>query len=259
MRQSRRTFLSALGAGAAFLSLTEISPVFRLINPAGGPDEDLAETIHRLLFGESSGGPFVARAETNMIEGTPQALLETPSALLRILDTHGFDRSFSSRINNEEADQCESQFVAQEKTWRDKGYDAFSKIHRSTVDKGVAFGVGGNIDADNNLIRASGATQFEEKPAMSLVGHDAPVVIATKWLLDKNLSGREVARVLALTEKRNVTMDSGQEATRYETPVSASVFIPQPRRNSRVRNSVGVLAANLTKEPNNIYFADLFA
>lgn len=259
MRQSRRMFLGSLGAGIAFFSLPEISPVFRLLNPSGGPDEDLAETVHRVLFGQGSGGPFVARAEARMIEATPQPLLPPPTALLKMLDAHGFDRSFSSRVNNEEADQCESEFVAREAAWRGRGYDAFTKIHRSAVDPNVAFGVGGNIDANRNLVKAAGATQYKDEPSVPIDRNDGPVIIAKNWLLNKNLSGKEVAQALALTEKKDVEMESGQLATRYETPVSAGVFIPQPRRSSRVSNAVGVLAANLKKEPNNIYFADLYA
>lgn len=259
MRQSRRMFLGSLGAGMAFFSLPEISPVFRLLNPSGGADEDLAETVHRVLFGEGSGSPFVARAETSMIEVTPQPLLPAPTALLEMLDAHGFNRSFSSRVNNDEADQCESEFVAREAAWRGQGFDAFTKIHRSTVDNNVAFGVGGNIDANRNLVKAAGATQYKDQPSVPLEGHDGPVIIAKRWLLDKKLSGKEVAQALALTEKQNVKMESGQIATRYETPASAGVFIPQPRRSSRVSNAVGVLAANLKKEPNYIYFADLYA
>lgn len=259
MRQSRRIFLGSLAAGITFFSLPEISPVFRLINLSGGADDDLADTIHRLLLGEGAGGPFVARAETSMIEGTPQPLLETPTALLKMLDEHGFGRSFSSRVNNAQADQCEGEFEAREDSWRGKGFDAFTKVHRSRVDNDVALGVGGNIDANSNLVKAAGATQYQDKPAVDLVGADPALAIAAKWLLDENLSGREVAQALTLTEKRNVTMENGRVSTRYETPVSASVYIPQPRRSSRVSNAVGVVAASLKREPNRIYFADLFA
>jgi hypothetical protein len=259
MRQNRRMFLGALGAGIAFLSLPEISPVLGILNPSGVPDDNLADTIHRLLLGEGSGGPFIARAETTMIEGVPQPLYDAPTALLKMLDSHGFDRRFSANPNNDEADQCAGEFEAREDSWRRQGFNAFSKIHRSKVDNHVAIGVGGNIDDNSNLTKASGATQYQNMPAVDLVGHDAAVTMATKWLLDKNLSGKELAQVLALTEKRNVAMESGQLTTRYETPVSAGVYIPQPRQSSRVRNAVGVIAANLKKEPNYIYFTDVYA
>jgi hypothetical protein len=259
MRQSRRMFLGTLGAGIAFFSLPEISPALSLLNPLGGPDDDLADTIHRLLLGHGSGGPFIARAETTMSERDPQPLYDAPTALLKMLDSQGFDRSFSGNPNNDEADQCAGEFEAREDSWRKQGFNAFTKIHRSKVDNHVALGVSGNIDDSSNLIKAAGATQYQDKPAVDLVGHDAPVTMATMWLLDKNLSGKELAQVLALTEKRNVSMESGQLATRYETPVSAGVYIPQPRQSSRVRNAVGVIAANLKKEPDRIYFADAYA
>jgi hypothetical protein len=259
MRQSRRSFLGSLGAGLAFLSLPEISPVLGLFTPSSNLDEELADTIHRLLLGHNSGGPFIVRADATMIEGEPQPLYDAPTALLKMLDCHGFDRRFSGSPDNDEADQCQGEFESREDSWRRQGFNAFSKIHRSKVDNHVAIGVGGNIDDDSNLIKAAGATQYQDKPAVDLVGHDAAVTVATKWLLDKNLSGKELAQVLALTEKRNVSMESGQLATRYETPVSSGVYIPQPRRSSRVRNAVGVIAANLKKEPNNIYFTDVYA
>lgn len=258
MRQSRRKFLGAFGAGIAFLSLPEISPVLSVLNPSAVRDDDLEATIHRLLLGESSGGPFIARAEATMIPGAPQPLYDAPTALLKMLDSHGFDRRFSRNTNNDEADQCAGEFEVREDSWRRQGFNAFTKIHRSKVDNDVAIGVGGNIDG-NDLVKAAGATQYQGESAVDLVGHDAAVTMAMKWLLDKNLSGKEMAQVLALTEKRNVSMESGQLATRYETPVSSGVYIPQPRQNSRIRNAVGVIAANLKKEPNRIIFTDVYA
>ena len=259
MRQSRRMFLGALGAGITLFSLPEIYPVFNILSPLSVRDDDLTDTIHRLLLGQGSGGPFIARAETIMIEGAPQPLYDAPTALLKMLDSYGFDRRFSSNTNNDEADQCAGEFEAREDSWRRQGFNAFTKIHRSKVDNHVAIGVGGNIDDDSNLVKAAGATQYQDKPAVDLVGHDAAVTMATKWLLDKNLSGKELAQVLALTERRNVAMESGQLSTRYETPVSAGVYIPQPRQSSRISNAVGVIAANLKKEPNKIYFTDVYA
>lgn len=259
MRQSRRMFLGSLATGIAVFSLPEVSPVFRLLSPTMGLDEDLADTIHRLLLGESSGGPFVARAETRMFEGTPQPLLSANTALLKMLDEHGFSRSFSSRMNKDEAAQCESEFIAKENSWRQRGFDAFTKVNRSKVDDDVAFGVAGNIDPNSNLVRAVGATQHENKAAKPLEGPDAPLTIAMKWLLDENLSGKEVAQALTPTNKSEVAVGNNQVAFRYETPATSGVYIPQARPSSRVRNAVGVLAANLKREPNNVFFADVYS
>lgn len=260
MRQSRRMFLGALGAGVAFISLPEISPVLSVLNPSAVRDDDLEVTLKRLLLGESSGGPFVAHAQATMIPGSPQPLYDAPTALLKMLDSHGFDRRFSRNTNNDEADQCAGEFEAREDTWRRQGFNAFTKIHRSKVDNDVAIGIGGSIDeTGSNLIKAAGATQYQGQPAVDLVGPDAAVTMAMKWLLDKDLSGKEIAQVLALTEKRNVSMENGQRATRYETPVSAGVFIPQPRQNTRIRNAVGVIATNLKRAPNRIIFTDVYA
>jgi hypothetical protein len=241
------------------LSLPEISPVLGLLNPLGGTDEELADTIHRLLLGEGSGGPFIARAETTMTEGEPQPQYDTPTALLKMLDNQGFDRSFSANPDNDEADQCKGEFEIREDSWRRQGFNAFSKIHRSKVDNHVALGVSGNIDTNSNLIKAAGATQYQDQPAVDLVGVDPSVALASALLLNENLSEKEVAQALAFTGKRHVSMEGGQVASRYETPVSASVYIPRPRRSSRVSNAVGVIAANLKKEPNRIYFADFYA
>lgn len=258
MRQNRRMFLGSLGAGIAFLSLPDISPVLRLL-PMGAPAEDLTDTIHRLLFGEGSGGPFVARAEANMFVRPPQQLLPANTALLKMLDSQGFDRCFSSTLNHDEAAQCKEQFERQEDGWRRQGFAAFTKVHRSTVDDRVALGVGGNIDGDRNLVEAAGAAQYEDEAAVPLEKHDPVTLLVGKWLHDGNLSGPEVAQALTPTEKKNAVLDSGAVATRYETPVSKVVYIPQPRRHSGVRNAVGVVASMLIKDPNNVYISDLFA
>lgn len=259
MRQNRRMFIGSLGASLAFLSLPEISPVLRLLNPLGGRNEELADTIHRLLLGEESGGPFVARAEAKMYVGRPHPALSAQSGLLKMLDRQGFGRSFQRNINNDEAAQCKGDFERQEEQWRRQGFEAFTKVHRSTVDDHVAFGVGGNIDAGGNLVAAAGATQYQDNSAVPLVKHDPVSVVAGEWLLHGNLSPKEVAQALTPTGKKNVTLESGQIATRYETPASSVVYIPQPRGDSGVRNAVGVVAANLKKDPQNIYITDLFA
>jgi len=54
MRQNRRMFLGSLGAGIAVLSLPEISPVLRFLNPYTGQNKDFNDMIHRLLFGEGA-------------------------------------------------------------------------------------------------------------------------------------------------------------------------------------------------------------
>lgn len=257
MRQNRRMFLGSLGAGIAFISLPEISPALRLL-PIGAPDEDLADTIHRLLLGEGSGGPFVARAETNMFVRAPQPLLPASTALLKMLDSQGFDRCFSSNLNHDEAAQCKEQFERQEDGWRKQGFAAFTKVHRSTVDDRVALGVGGNIDGNRNLVEAAGAAQYGDKAAVPLEKHDPVSLLVGRWLHDRNLSGPEVAQALTPTEKKNATLDSGAVATRYETPVSAVVYIPQPRKDSGIQNAMGVVASMLKTDPNNVYISDLY-
>jgi hypothetical protein len=258
MGQSRRLFLQTLGAGVAVVSLPEISSILNWFSLPGGPDEDLAATLHRLLLGQGAGGAFVAQADTYVTEGPPQQLLDAPSALLNMLDRFGLEKSFSERVSYLDASQCEPHFKRQEETWRQHGFDAFTDVKRPLADNHVAIAVGGNIDSNHNLTTAAGATQYQAHPAVPLVNHDPGVVGAAWWLLHKNSSEKELAQRLAVIEKHNVAMDDGQTATRYETPVSASVYIPRPRRNSRVSNAVGIVAANHKSDPSNIYFADLY-
>jgi hypothetical protein len=252
-------FLGSLWAGIAVLSLPEISPVLRLLNPYIGQNEDFNDMIHRLLFGEGATGPFVARAEANTLLYPPQPFLPANTALLKMLDVHGFNRRFLSSVDNDEADQCTEQFERQEDDWRKKGFDAFTKVHRSTVDNHVAFGIGGNIDRDSNLVDAAGASQYGDKAAVPLEKHDPVTLIASRWIHQRNLSPQELTQALAPIEKKNTILNNNQVATRYETPVSTVVYIPQPRPGSGLRNAVGVVASSLKKSPNTIHIADFFA
>lgn len=259
MAQSRRVFLQTLGAGVAIVSLPEISSILNLCSFPGSSGDDLEATLRRLLLGRSTGGEFVAHADTRIIEGTPQQLLDAPSALLKTLDDLKLDRSFSGCVNYTEASQCRDNFKRREEEWRRGGFEDFTDVKRSPRDKDVAVLLGGNIDRDSNLNHAAGATQYQQSPAIPLHNHDPGVTRAAWWLLNKNLSGKELAQGLAVIEKRNIKMDDGQTSTRYETPVSASVYIPRPRHKSQVSNAVGIVATHNKNEPNSIYFADLYA
>jgi hypothetical protein len=257
MPHNRRLFLQALGAGIAIVSLPEVAPIFNWFGTPDTANEDLKSLLHRLLLGERPSGPFVAHADTYLIQGAPQKLLAAPAALLGILDTLGIKRAFSDRMDYTEASQCKGNFEEQEKTWRDNGFTSFSDVHRANIDPDVAVGVGGVIDNDRKLTYAMGASQYQQVPAVSLAGHDPTITLATRWLLDPNLTNKEIAQSMALTDKRDVAIDSGSSATRYETPVSSSVYIPRPRQNSGVHNAIGVVAANSKKDPSRIFFADL--
>lgn len=260
MAQSRRVFLQALGTGLAIVSLPEVSSILNWCKFPGSPDEDLAATLRQLLLGQSAGGAFVAQAETYIIEGQPQQLLDAPAAFLNILDHLELDRCFSSRINYDNAAQCKKYFEQQESIWRSPqhGFDAFTNVKRAPKDNHAAIAIGGNIDSNNNLVAAAGATQYQNEPAISLGNHDPGVLNAAWWLLHKNSTDAELAQRMAVTEKRNLAMDGGHTATRYETPISAAVYIPRPRQNSRINNAVGIVAANHKNDPNSIYFADLY-
>jgi hypothetical protein len=260
MTQSRRVFLQALGAGVAIVSLPEISSILNWLSFPGSPDDDLAATLSKLLSGKSAGGTFVARAsDTSIIEGEPQRLLGAPSALLKMLDHLELDRSFSDKVDYSDSRQCKEHFELQERTWRQQhGFEAFTDVKRAPADDQVAIAVGGNLDSDHNLIEAAGATQYHDHPAKPIIANDPGLILAAWWLLHKDSSEKELAQRLAVIEKQNLVMDGDQTATRYETPISASVYIPRPRRNSRISNAIGIIAANHKNDPNNIYFADLY-
>lgn len=260
MTQSRRMFLQALGAGAAIVSLPEISSILNLFSLPGGPDEDLKSMLHRLLLGESAGGAFVAHADTRIIEGTPQQLLDTTSGLLNMLDNLGLARTFSNRVRYDNASACGENFQRQEKIWReDHHLNAFTDVKRPQLDTDIAIAVGGKIDHNSNLSYAMGATQYQAGKAVPLVRIDPGVLRATNLLLGRNLSAKELAQGLAVIDKRGIAIDGGQTATRYETPVTTSVYIPRPRLNSGVSGAVGILAAHNKKEPNSVYYTDIYA
>lgn len=258
MRQNRRSFLTAMAAGVAVVSLPEISSPLSWLGFSSLRDQDLEGFIHEVLIGQRSGGPFVAHADTRMIERGPKRLLSAPAGLLAMLDGLGVPRTFSHEIDYEEAAQCKPHFERQEGVWRNSNLTSFTDVNRATADSDVAIAVGGIING-TNLTRAMGATQFGSEAAVPISGHDPTAVIATRWLVDKDLAGKEIAQALALTDKRSVAMDGGSSATRYETPVTAAVYIPRARQNSPVSNAVGLLAANSKKNPDLIYLADVQA
>lgn len=259
MVQNRRFFLKALGAGVAVLSLPEISLPLNWFGFSGIHDKDLKTLLHELLIGQGSGGPFVAHADTRLIEGSPQKLYRAPLGFLKMLDGLGMTREFSGTIDYEEASQCKPHFQRQEEVWRKNNLTSFTDVKRADADHDVAIAVGGIIDQDHSLIEALGATQFQNDAAVPLSGNDPAITIAARWLLDKNLGGKEIAQSLALTDKRQVAIDGRSNAMRYETPVSASVYIPRVRLNSQVRNGVGMIAANTKRDPDRIYLADVYA
>jgi len=258
MAQNRRVFLKALGAGMAVLSLPEVSPFLNYFSRAGGPEEDLAATLERLLLGRELGGPFVAQAKTYLVEAEPYKLLGTPAALLGILDDLELDRRFSNCMAYHEASQCRAHFESQEAKWRRTSFNSFTGVKRPRSDHDVAIAVAGDIDTNSNLVQAAGATQYQNFPAVSLDKIDPDITRAVKLLLSDNLSGTEGTQALAVIDKRDVAIDDSERATRYETPVGSSVYIPHARRTSRVNNAVGLLAANTKRTPNKIYVADVY-
>ena len=261
MTQDRRLFLKSLGvAGVAIVSLPEVSPLLNFLQSPREWSDDLETTLAALLLNEAPRGPFIANAKTILIEADPYKLLGAPAALLRIFDEMGLERRFSSCMGYHEAAQCRPHFESQETNWRDNlNFTHFTGVKRPGSDKDVAVAVGGNIDSDSNLVRAAGATQYQDFPAIALEKDDPDVGRAVEILLSGKLSGAESTQALALINKKEVDMGGGQTAMRYETPVNSSVYIPHARRTARVRNARGMIAANTKSDPERIYISDVYA
>jgi hypothetical protein len=271
MQQSRRVFLRALGAGVAVVSLPEISSIFNLFPSSSATDDDLAAMLQKLFTGEDTagGGPFVAHAETAFIESSPQQLLNSPSALMNILDQMGVKKSFSTSVDYSEASQCRKHFERQEETWRNSqslGTGAiYTDVQRAHADPNVAILVGGKVNpASSRLHHAEGSVQYQQKPAIRMAGDDAGVVSRTSSVIGEHftLSDKDLAQTLALVENKRIKMDDGQLAHRYETPLNSIVYVGRPRLNNRVGSrAVGVIAVRnkqAHRNPNNIYFADAY-
>lgn len=267
MTESRRRFLQVLGAGLLLPALPEIStlsiPPFDFLTLPGDDKDQIDETLDRLLAGGRTGNPFVANAQVYLTEVGPQQLLDSPSALLNILDNLELGKSFSNRVSYREASQCLRHFQAHEAVWRGR-FDSFTDVGRAPADRDVAYLVAGNITPNNYLGEAQGASQYRGNPAVALMDDDPGVVLAARSLLYQNYTPtqKELAQSLALTDRRPITLDDGQVGTRYETPVNSFVHVPRTRRANRTgRRSRGVVIAHNKRDrrnPNNLYYSGLY-
>ena len=131
-------------------------------------------------------------------------------------------------------------------------------MKRPRSDYDVAVAVGGTIDTDKNLTNAAGATQYQGYPAVTIARDDPDVIRATRELVKEYLAATELTRALALIGKEKVTMDNGQAAMRYQTPVSSSLYIPHARQTSRVTNAKGFVVTRTKRFPDKIYVADIY-
>jgi hypothetical protein len=266
MRQSRRWFLRSLGAGAAFLALPEVSPLVELISFPGGGRRGLDPTIESLLLGREPGGPFVAFAETFVTEGTAARLMNAPEALLAMIERQGVDGRFSGRPDLSDASGCKGNYERKVDDWQGRGLPFYTKAARPAANRDSSLMGAGEIDSSGHLVRAEAATQYKAHPAVGLSGNDIGALLVGRALLDEHyrLSPGEAVQSLTAIERRPVTVNEGQSATRYETPVNAVIHVPRPLRNSRLprgRRSKGVVFAhnkNDRANPNQIYYAEVF-
>lgn len=262
MERSRRWFLSALGAGAAFVALPEVSPFIEILG-FGGRREGVDPSIEALLLGREPGGPFVAHAETFVTEGTAKQLMDAPGALLEMLDRQGFDQTFSNRPDYSDASQCKDNYKSQADGWQRRGFKDYTPVRRPEANRDSSIMVAGVIEG-RRLVEAEGATQYQGNPAVALSGGDPGAILAGWRLLTDaySFSRAEAAQGLTAIDKRSVTMNQSVGAMRYETPVSAVIHVPRPPRNSRLGGrSRGVVFAHNKKDRDNsnrIYYAEVF-
>lgn len=267
MLESRRRFLRIVGwAGFGIISLPTISTLDSPSTPnfLGSSDDavgDLEAMLDRLMAADGVSNPFVAHAAEGEVEGEPQPLLSTPAALLDILDRLELNKPFSNRVGYCDAAQCRSNFQSHEASWRDH-FGSFTDVQRAPADRDVAYLVGGNIDSNNNLVQAQGATQYQGKASVALSGDDPGVLLAAQPLLciDRTPSRREAAQGLAVIGRRTEEVRD-QVATQYETPTSVITHFPNyRRRHSRVGNrSRGVvIAQSKMSSPNKLYYSELY-
>lgn len=263
MARSRRWFLSTLGTGAVFLALPEVSPIIEMISFSGGRRGCVDPTIEALLLNRNTDGPFVAHAETFVTEGTAQQLMSSPGALIEMLDRQGSPRSFSNRPDYADAAQCKRNYESHGDEWQQRGFTDYTPINRPTADRDNSLMVAGTV-IDRHLVEAEGATQYQDYPSVALSGNDPGALLAGWRLLAEsyNFSRKEAAQGLTAIDKRSVTVNQGQSATRYETPVSAVIHVPRAVRNSRLGGrSRGVVFVHNKKDrdnPNKIYYAEVF-
>jgi len=264
MKQSRRWFLRTLGAGAAFAALPEISPIIGMIDFPGGRREGFEQTIADLLLGREPGGPFVAHAETHVTGSTAKRLMDSPRALLEMIERQGLERNFSSRPDYTEAAQCKENYKRKADGWGNRGFTDYTAVHRPQADTDASLIMAVKTDGSRHIIEAEGATQYQSHPAIALSGHDPAALLVGWWLLEEayTLSRRHATQALTAIEKRSVEVDKRQGAMRYETPVSAVIHVPRAPRNSRLgRRSAGLVFAHNKKDqvnPNQIYYSEVF-
>ena len=264
MGQSRRWFLRSLGAAAALVALPELSPVIELLGFHRGPRASLDPTIESLLLGREPGGPFTAYAETFVTEAPAAHLMAAPGALLAMIEQQGVDGTFSGRPNLSNASGCKKNYERKVDAWQRRGFPFYTKVGRPPANRDSSIIGAGEVDSSGHLVRAEAATQYQSHAAVSLSGSDLGALLVGRSLVGGayNLSPGEGAQSLTAIEKRSVTVNEGQSATRYETPISAVIHVPRPLRNSRLgRRSGGVVFAhnkNDRNNPNRIYYAEVY-
>lgn len=270
MDEQRRWFLRTFGAAATMLALPGISTldpfnssIFDWFSFPVDSSADEESPLDRFLLGRRSGNPYVVQAQVCLKQGSPQQLLDSPSALLNILDQLNLRKSFSGRVGYQNASGCRQNFQNQEAQWRNS-FASYTDVQRAPADRDVAYLVAGNISNNNHLVEAEGSTQYRGGPAIPLSGADPGILVAAKSLLDENYNSSEgeAAQSLAVTGRRTQTTDDGQMAMRYDTPTTSVLRVPPSRRASRFGSRArGAVIAHNKKDrrnPNNLYFAELY-
>jgi hypothetical protein len=204
--------------------------------------------------------------ETLVTEGTAAHLMNAPNALLAMIEQQGVDGRFSGRPDLSDASGCKGNYERKVDGWQGRGFPFYTKVGRPAANRECSMMGAGEINSSGYLVRAEAATQYKAHPAVALSGNDIGALLVGRSLLGEayRLSPGEATQSLTAIEKRSVTVNEGQSATRYETPVNAVIHVPRPLRNSRLprgRRSGGVVFAhnkNDRANPNQIYYAEVF-
>lgn len=270
MNEQRRWFLRTFGAAVTMLSLPGISTlnlfnssIFDWYSFPADPDSDGESALDRLLSGGRSGNPYIAQAQSYLIQGSPQQLLDAPSALLNILDQLDLPKSFSNRVCYANASGCTPNFQNQEARWRNS-FASYTDVKRAPADPDVAYLVAANFGGSGHIVRAEGSAQYQGNPAVAVSGYDPGTLVAAKALLSEHYSfpRREAAQSLAPTGMRLLETDDGQTAVRYETPAASILRVPTSRRarqlDRRLRGAVIAENKKDRRNTNKLYFAQLY-
>lgn len=244
---TRRDAIRGLGLAGGGLFLSKLVPDLFGINVQ-------AATIFEAGTVEGFAAFLEAETEMGDFEMTGEARLLSPQeALFELNKIHGLNTRFTNNPGYSQAEQCLEQFKSREACWRKGNVNYFTDVQRSKLDNDVAYMLGGAYNA-NAWTRFTGATQFEDKPAIVLAD-DAPSVLAVSahtFNASYNLKPYQFARSATLTsDPQNVNDQNGNYfGTSYATPQTDVIYYRKPVQGTRhsYKGLVGVRPKNTAEK-----------